>query len=125
MALFSRENAAEMAKRAAAVKLARKEAGLLGLLTPEIEAQNADNYRKLRLLRARKMLDKLDEKIFAELDAEETDAAALDRLASAALRFNEQERQLSNRSLPPTLKAGTVKPARRATNSEAPEPASE
>ena len=42
-------------------------------------------------------------------------------LASAVLRFNEQERQLSNRSLPPTLKADTRKPRTRSTAEPVPE----
>jgi hypothetical protein len=121
--MFTAENAAEMGRRGNKAREEKKLSRKALSADPSLEALEADNFRKIRLLRARKMLDKLDEKIFAELDAEETDAAALDRLASAALRFNEQERQLSNRSLPPTLKANQAKPPRRATSSDSPEPA--
>jgi hypothetical protein len=122
MALFTRENAAEFQRRGVEAKLAAKDETLVKALTPEVEHFNAENYRKLRLLRARKMLDKLDEKIFRELDKEgDVDASALDRMASAALRFNEQERQLSNRSLPPTLKASQPRTKRSASADPEPE----
>jgi len=112
MALFTAENAAEMAKRAAEAKLAAKEQTKLAALSPETEADFAEKHRKLRLLRVRKQQERIDTMLLAE-----SDPAKLDRLASAAIRLNEQERQLSNRSLPPTLKAGTVKAKR---NSSAP-----
>jgi hypothetical protein len=100
MALFSRENAAEMQRRGVEARLSAKETALVAALSPDIEAQNAEMHRKLRLLRVRRQQEKIDALIEGE-----TDAGKLDRLASAAMRLNEQERQLSNRSLPPTLKA--------------------
>jgi hypothetical protein len=118
MALFTAENAAEMAKRAADAKLAAKEQTKLAALSPEVEADFAEKHRKLRLLRVRKQQERVDKMLLEEMDA-----GKLDRLASAAIRLNEQERQLSNRSLPPTLKAGPVPRAKR--NQEAPEPSPE
>jgi len=50
------------------------------------------------------------------------DPAKLDRLASAAIRLNEQERQLSNRSLPPTLKASQAKTKRSSSSPSDPDP---
>ena len=58
-----------------------------------------EKYRILRLSRVRRQLDKIDEMI-----ASEPDPQKLDRLASAQMRLAEQERQLSGRSLPPTIR---------------------
>lgn len=84
-------------------------------LDPAAESEEAEKHRKLRLLRVRKQQDRVDEMLLVE-----DDPAKLDRLASAAIRLNEQERQLSNRSLPPTLKASVVKSKR--SQSSDPEP---
>lgn len=62
--------------------------------------EDQDTYRTKRLARVRKQLDLIDGMLETE-----TDPTKLDRLASAQSRLSEQERQLSNRSLPPTLKA--------------------
>lgn len=113
------ENAAELGRASQAAQRAKKELKLAEMLDPVAEQEAADKYRKLRLLRVRKQLDLIDEKIFQEL-SDNTDASKLDRLASAVLRVNEQERQLSNRSLPPTLKANQDKP--RKPRDVAPEP---
>ena len=64
-------------------------------------------------MRVRAQLDKVDRMI-----AEERDPVKLDRLASTSARLEEQERRLSNRSLPPTLKA----PARQRSRPAAPGP---
>jgi hypothetical protein len=102
-----------------------KENDTLKTALAQATAEDQDIFRNRRLIRVRKQLDLIDQLIEDEMAKDEPDAGKLDRMANSALRLNEQERQLSNRSLPPTLKAGTVKPARRSTNSEAPEPASE
>lgn len=75
---------------------------------PDVEAQMTEDFRRLRLARVRKQLLEID-----RMMTEEIDPAKLDRLASASIRLNEQERQLSNRSLPATIKSGNVKQARR------------
>lgn len=84
----------------------------------EATAQDQDIYRTKRLVRVRKQLDLVDGMIEAEQDP-----AKLDRLASAQSRLSEQERQLSNRSMPPTLKASQVKTKRSASGSPEPESA--
>lgn len=111
-------NAAEMQRKSIASRLAEKALAA----DPAAKQRLAEKFQEERLVRVRKQLETIDGLIDAEM-AGDCDPAALDRLASAATRLNEQERQLSNRSLPPTLKANAVKPPRRATNSEAPEPA--
>ncbi len=101
------ENAAEIAKAGWLVRKARAEQAQAEKLDPVMEADIAERHRKARLLRVRKQQERVDEMLLAE-----DDPAKLDRLASAAIRLNEQERQLSNRSLPPTLKASQVKTKR-------------
>jgi hypothetical protein len=83
----------------------------------EATAQDQDIYRTKRLGRVRKQLDLVDGMIEAEQDP-----AKLDRLASAQSRLSEQERQLSNRSLPPTLKAGPAPRSKRSSVQSDPEP---
>jgi hypothetical protein len=116
---ISKENARELsaignkvrwdAYRAA--KLAEENAKLKPATEGEI-----DGFNQARLLRVRKQLKKVDDMI-----DEETDPSKLDRLASAAIRLNEQERQLSNRSLPPTLKASQPRAKRSASADPEPE----
>jgi hypothetical protein len=117
MALFTAENAAEMAKRGALVKEANK----IRKATPELEPNEAELFRRMRLSRVRAQLNAIDGLIAKEMK-ENCDPAKLDRLASAAIRLNEQERQLSNRSLPPTLKASQVKAKRSSASPIDPEP---
>lgn len=95
---------------------AEKIAAETARLLPATEA-TIDRFTQDRLLRVRKQLEKIDRMLEEELDP-----AKIDRLASAASRLEEQERRLSNRSLPPTLKAGTVKTKR--SSGSAPEPES-
>jgi hypothetical protein len=65
-----------------------------------------------RLARVRTQLDGIDRAIDAELGrGEKLDPQKLDRLAAASSRLEEQERRLSNRSLPPT-KRGAETPKR-------------
>lgn len=117
--LFTKENAAEFAKRSHAPTSARY-AAKIELPTDPVpadkETADADEFRRLRLARVRKQLDKIDGML-----AKESDPGKIDRLASAAIRLNEQERQLSNRSLPPTLKASQVKSKRQPSGGVEPE----
>ena len=117
MALFTAENAAEMQRRGVEAKLSAKEERIVEALSVEVESQNAEKHRKLRLLRVRKQQERVDAMLLVE-----TDPAKLDRLASAAMRLNEQERQLSNRSLPPVIKASPARTKKSTSNSPAPEP---
>jgi len=93
-------NAAELALKSQEARKNNKLLAAADLLDPAAESIEGEKHRKLRLVRVRLQQAKLDSLIEGE-----TDAGKLDRLASAAMRLNEQERQLSNRSLPPTLKA--------------------
>ena len=109
------QNAAEMQRKSIASRLAEK-----ALAADPAEKQRiAEKFQEQRLVRVRKQLETIDGLIESEMLGD-GDAATLDRLASAAVRLNEQERQLSNRSLPPTLKA-PMKPTKR-QSSDAPEP---
>lgn len=104
MALITRENAAEMARRGALARKARK----LRAVPIDFEPVTTDEFRRLRLARVRVQLSAMDKLMDKEIAAKEPDATRIDKLASALIRMNEQERQLSNRSLPPTLKASPV-----------------
>lgn len=110
------ENAADLGRASQAAQKAKKELLAAEKLNPAAESEDAEKRRKLRLLRIRKQQDRIDEMLLSE-----DDAGKLDRLASAAIRLNEQERQLSNRSLPPTLKASEVKPRRAKASDPEPE----
>lgn len=70
-------------------------------------------YSRETLARVRQQLDQL-----YKLWQGETDPGKLDRLASAQARLHEQERQLSNRPLPGTLRPVQSKPARSQPASE-------
>lgn len=119
MALFTKENAAEMARRSALARETLKARAA----DPTNEPHEADEFRRMRLSRVRAQLNALDKAMADELAKDKLDASKLDRLASAAIRLNEQERQLSNRSLPPTLKANAVAArARRSVPDPQPEP---
>lgn len=115
--LFTRENAREMQARSAAAQAAKR----LANATPEKKSQITDEFRAKRLARVRKQIEMLDAIIDEELKkGEKCDPSKIDRLASAAARLNELERQHSNRSLPPVLKAEQPKKSRQRT--ELPEP---
>jgi hypothetical protein len=115
-------NAAEMARLSHAARKA-KMAALIERANGVSQAeQDANEFKLSRLSRVRLQLLMIDNAIEKELKKScSLDAGKLDRLASAAIRLNEQERQLSNRSLPPTLKANSV-PARKRSSGSAPEP---
>ncbi len=114
MALFTRENAREMAARANEAKqLAAIQAANGDLPKPLLPE---DKHQKLTLSRVRRQLERC-----FEMMAREGDPGKIDRLASAIARLNELDRQLSNRSLPPTLKANAPA-AKRAKSSPQPEP---
>lgn len=119
--MFTAENAAEMGKRGN-VALAESKLRKRALTAdPSQETAEAESFRKIRLLRVRKQLDSIDRAI-DEAMAGIVDPAKLDRLASAAIRLNEQERQLSNRSLPPTLKADAKSRKPRSADFDPPQP---
>lgn len=60
-----------------------------------------------RLERVRRQLDRVDAML-----AEETDPARIDKLCAASSKLEEQERRLSDRSLPPVRRAHDQAPAK-------------
>lgn len=121
MPLFTAENAAEFGRRGNAALAAKRLREKALAADPAKETTQADEFRKLRLARVRRQIEMLDTLIEEELKrGEDCDPGKIDRLASAAARLNELERQHSNRSLPPVLKAEPAKKSRQRT--ELPEP---
>ena len=100
---FTAENAAEMARRAAESKRKRLEE-LRNAVAVAANDPSLD-YIESRLRRVRLQLDKVDAMLL-----EERDPQKLDRLASASARLSEQERQLSNRPMPGSLKPSAKQP---------------
>jgi hypothetical protein len=74
------------------------------------EAKKLGNksFPQIRLVRVRKQLNRLDEMMMTENDAQK-----LDRIASAAARLAEQERQLAGRPMPGSLRPRSEKDTRR------------
>ena len=102
------QNAAEMQRRSTASVLAKRALAA----DPAARQKIAEKFYEQRLVRVRKQLEKVDGLIDIE-----TDPAKIDRLASAAIRLSEQERQIVNRSLPPVVRGAaekTEKPPKRA-----------
>ncbi len=101
MAVFTAENAREMAARAnEAKRLAALQAANGDLPKPLLPDEK---HQKLTLSRVRAQLERC-----FQMMAKEEDPGKMDRLASAIARLNELDRQLTNRSMPPTLKANAV-----------------
>lgn len=117
MALFTAETAREFAAKAHEArrrKTAEREAmRSIGEQAPQPFPQKTpqnpapDGFVRVRLERVRKHLDKIDRMMEAE-----TDPAKIDRLAAASSKFEEQERRLSDRSLPPVRRAQDQAPAK-------------
>jgi len=118
---WSIEQSREMAKRSAEVRAAKKaelDRTLISLALepttakptqkpspmepdePELPTEPPAGHRERRLARVRRQLDRLDAMLLREKDA-----AKLDRLAAASAKLEEQERRLSDRSLPAVVKA--------------------
>lgn len=115
---FTRENASEMARKGNLIRWSRERAKADPVQFAQTESED---FREKRLSRVRAQLQAVDRAIEKELGKRDLDASQLDRLASAAIRLNEQERQLSNRSLPPTLKANAA-PSKRKASGPLPDP---
>jgi hypothetical protein len=114
--LITTENAREFQRRGVAKRLenAAKAKQVQPSAEPSTEPSNPPDtaFVSARLARVRAQLDRLDALISEQLDAgKELDPQAIDRLAAASSKFEEQERRLSNRSLPPT-KRGAETPKR-------------
>jgi hypothetical protein len=69
-----------------------------------------DDFQERRLARVRAQLEGIDSTIEAELSRKDgPDAQRLDRLAAASARLEEQERRLSDRSLPAVKRDNGIK----------------
>lgn len=79
-------------------------------IDPSTESQQAEDFRRERLSIARAEVVRLDKLVSAE-----TDPKRLRDLYAALDSASERERRLSNRSLPPTIRAGSNKQRRQAT----------
>lgn len=120
--LFTKENAREMNVKGNAAKRAKKEARMhleekMAILTAKIHEMtvNSERINAQRLIRVRKQLDLVDSRIEEEackqggIDKDgkpmpACDGQLLNWLCSAQERLAEQERQLSGRPLPGTLR---------------------
>jgi hypothetical protein len=106
--LFTRENAAEMARRSNAIQRERRSEPRSVALSPGPAIGDRDPYVAARLMRVREQLNRFD-----SMMAKETDPQRLDRLASAQSRLSEQERILAGRPLPGSKRPLAEAPRRR------------
>lgn len=103
MALITPELAKEYAARSVKVRAERKRLAAEAAAAPPPEmptSVESDEYQRVRLARLRAQLDRVDGMLACEKDTRK-----LRDLAAVAKDLEEQERRLSGRSLPPTLKA--------------------
>ena len=70
----------------------------------QLPANAPDDCVQRQIERVRKQVQLLQDRLEAQTGADELDAAALDRIASAIARLSELERQLSGRPLPGSLR---------------------
>lgn len=104
------EIAREFALRSAAARRLKREREEQARLNPPAPTASnigdaEDTYRQARLARVRVQLARIDNML-----ERETDPQKLDRLAGASSKLSEQERQLSNRPMPPTVRTAAVRP---------------
>lgn len=104
--LFTKANAREMSARGNAARWSRTrpEQASNAIEANEATRVPSDDYRQRRLLRVRKQLDLVDEQIKAQAERRIPDGQTLNWLCAAQARLDEQERSLSNRPLPGTLR---------------------
>ena len=108
MALFTRENAAEMARRSVAaratIKLASADPKLPLALPEEIavvpEKPAEPTYADKRLMRVRVQLNTLDQQLETQLTRAQPNTKAIKELIDAQYRLAEQERFLDGRPAP-------------------------
>lgn len=120
---FTAATAAAMAARAHESRrnrlIAAREIATNAIVAPQ--SPNAtSHYQASRLARVRVMMDNIDKKISSlinEADAEV--ASAIDRLVSAQARLAEQERVLSGRPLPGSLRPRASKQSGPSKSSQA------
>lgn len=86
-------------------KARRNNAELSQTIAPANAEPVTDTYTQNRLHRVRLQLSLIDRRIEEQAEKAKPDGQTLNWLAAAQARLSEQERQLSNRSLPPTIRA--------------------
>lgn len=119
---FNRENAVEMSRRGLEARRAKAEAlrELKRNPPPEPQPVEPEKYHLNRLLCVRRQLSLLDKRIAVLIEgADEETAGAIDRLASAQARLAEQERVLSGRPLPGSLRPRSGKQSGQPKSSQA------
>lgn len=113
---FTRDNAKQFSAKANQARWSRaKQPKLPEAQAEQVPASPDDGYVQTTVSRTRRQLDRL-----FELMEEELDPQKLDRLASAIARLAEQERQLSGRPLPGSLRP-KQKRTKRSNSSAEPE----
>jgi len=111
--MFTAENARAMGAKGLVARLENKVKRQAMLIEAEKQIDKALElgvFTQDRLLRVRKQLSMLDERIQAEIDKARPDGQLLDRMVSAQSRLAEQERQLAGRPLPGSLKPSSRPP---------------
>lgn len=126
MALFTKENAGEMARRATAARIANMMAPdpipePARNAIPDAESSPEDDFRKETLARVREHLKALSAKMDAELDKPKINTKSLRDLTDAISKLETVEQRLSNRPAPGSLRPTSDKPKAR-RNTPAPEP---
>lgn len=105
---FTVENAAEMARKAAA---SRREAALMRILCPP--PREEPNFADIVLNRVRAQMDLINARLTEALKMKRPDPQAIDRLAAAQSRLSEQERILAGRPMPGSLRPASAKSGNR------------
>lgn len=119
--MFTTANASEMAVKGNAIRWAKPRVAQTQIATGSEVAES--NYSITRLARVREHLDALDQEISDELDKAKPDSKRLKELSDAQTKLEEQERRLSGRPLPGTLRPTNGKTKRQADPVSEPEPA--
>ncbi len=122
--MFTTENAAEMGRKGAEAAVAARRQQMIAVAEAMAADQMMATFEGRTLARVRLQLDKVFEAFVIEADKSNSDASKLDRLASAQARLSEQERILSGRPMPGSLRPTTKATKPRISDMESPEPAS-
>lgn len=118
--VITSENARELQQKAAVARRLKAEERRLVRVAAIVAAQ-AEGYVNQTLVRVRLQLDSLYSAFMKEVGKQSPDAAKLDRIASAQSRLAEQERQLSGRPMPGSLRPTADKPRRQPAQLPEPE----
>lgn len=110
---FTKENSAEMARRAQAARKQREaEEELARAQSADTTSADDATYRKFRLIRTREQLLALDKQLEAERDPK-----LVKSLADAIARLCDVEQRLAMRPLPGSRRPGREKPDKRSAAS--------